>query len=110
MARLLAIDVKTIVKIRIVHKTIIALWKENKWDLNLLSNYILNEKSNSLNSFQDSHKEQENNESIINREMQEATTLQIQPILHIEEFLSIEIEMSVNEQTKEESNTNLEYQ
>src|SRR5438477_11868742 len=44
LATLLAIDVKTIVKVRIVYKVIITFWKKNNWDLNVLNNYIINEK------------------------------------------------------------------
>src|SRR5438552_8571364 len=39
---LLAIDVKTIVKVRMVHKVIITLCEENNWELNALNNYIMN--------------------------------------------------------------------
>src|SRR5438477_10712813 len=52
LATLFAIDAKTIVKVRMVHKVIITLWEENNWDLNALNNYIINEKSIPNNSIQ----------------------------------------------------------
>src|SRR4051812_44042508 len=45
LANLLAIDIKIIVKVRIVHKIINILWKENNWDIILLNSYILDDKS-----------------------------------------------------------------
>src|SRR5271168_580781 len=50
LARLLEIDIKTIVKVRIIQKIIIAMWEENKWDANILSKYILEEKSTLSNT------------------------------------------------------------
>src|SRR5438552_18412651 len=47
LATLLAIDIKTIVKVRMVHKVIITLWEENNWDLNVLNNYIRSEEHTS---------------------------------------------------------------
>lgn len=44
LATLLAIDIKTVVKIRMVHKIVITLWEENNWDLNELNKYMLDEK------------------------------------------------------------------
>ena len=44
LANMLAIDIKTIVKIRIIHKIITILWIENKWDPSSLNNYILENK------------------------------------------------------------------
>ena len=48
LASILAIDIKTIVKIRMVHKVIAILWEENKWDTNSLNKYILEEKPTPL--------------------------------------------------------------
>ena len=47
LANLLAVDIKVIVKIRIVYKIINTLWEENKWDSNLLNSYILKKSPNS---------------------------------------------------------------
>src|SRR5271170_117193 len=44
LATLLAIDIKTIVKIKMVQKVIITMWEENNWDINLLNKFILDEK------------------------------------------------------------------
>ena len=44
LSSILAIDIKTIVKIRMVHKVIITMWEENNGDMNWLSRYILDEK------------------------------------------------------------------
>ena len=44
LSTILAIDIKTIIKIRMVHKAILTTWEENNWDTNLLNSYILNEK------------------------------------------------------------------
>jgi hypothetical protein len=41
LVNLLAIDIRIIVKVRMVHKIINTLWKENKWDANLLNSYIV---------------------------------------------------------------------
>src|SRR5438477_9461595 len=44
LVNLLAIDIKIIVKVRMVHKIINTLWKENNWDIALLNSYILGDK------------------------------------------------------------------
>src|SRR5438876_12170805 len=44
LANLLAIDIKIIVKVRMVHKIINTLWEENNWDVALLNSYILGDK------------------------------------------------------------------
>src|SRR5438552_6668000 len=44
LVNLLTIDIRIIVKVRMVHKIINTLWEENKWDTNLLNSYILNNK------------------------------------------------------------------
>jgi len=44
LANLLAVDIKTIVKVRMLQKIINALWEENNWDMAILNKYILNEK------------------------------------------------------------------
>ena len=43
-ASILAIDIKTIVKVRMIQQTITTLWKENKWDSNILERYTMTEK------------------------------------------------------------------
>jgi len=86
LTNLLAIDIRTIVKIRMVHKTINVLWEENKWDMNLLNSYILNSKPipqegsyNNQETINTSHNTPINSEEY-------STT--------IEELPSIEIEMT----------------
>ena len=44
LANLLAVNIKTIVKIRLLYKIINTVWKENNWDVNLLNSYIFEEK------------------------------------------------------------------
>jgi hypothetical protein len=44
VASILAIDIKTIVKVRMIQQTITTLWKENKWDFNILERYTMTEK------------------------------------------------------------------
>src|SRR5271155_3466385 len=44
LATLLAIDIKTLVKIRMIQKVITTMWEENKWDMSILNKFILNEK------------------------------------------------------------------
>jgi hypothetical protein len=44
LATLLAVDIKTIVKVRMVSKIINTMWAENDWNINLLHSYILEEK------------------------------------------------------------------
>ena len=44
LATLLAIDIKTIVKIKMVQKVITTMWEENNWNMNLLNKFILNKK------------------------------------------------------------------
>ena len=48
ISTLLAINIKTVVKIRMVYKIINATWEENKWDINLLNNFILQDKPTTL--------------------------------------------------------------
>ena len=99
LATLLAIDVKTIVKVRMVHKVIITLWEENNWDLNALNNYIMNEKPipndiikpNSEGSLNNINYSAINNQPI---EMQ-----QNQIPIPLEEAPSKEVEMANNEQS-----------
>jgi len=50
LANLLFIDIKTIVKIRLVHRTISSLWKENRGDIRMLNNYILENKPTIINT------------------------------------------------------------
>lgn len=44
LAKILKIDIKTIVKLRMVQNMIVTLWKDSQWDLNELNRYTLNEK------------------------------------------------------------------
>src|SRR5438552_15394381 len=53
LANLLAIDIKIIVKVKIVHKIINILWEENNWDITLLNSYILGDKPIPQNISQD---------------------------------------------------------
>ena len=46
LARILATDIKTIVKVRMVQKVILTLWEENQWDLDNLNSYALESKPN----------------------------------------------------------------
>src|SRR5271168_1688596 len=50
LANMLTINIKTIVKIRMIHKIIITLWIENGWDSSSLNNYILKNKSTPLDN------------------------------------------------------------
>jgi hypothetical protein len=65
LATILAIDIKTIVKIRMVQKVIITMWDENKWDSNLLNNYIYEEKPVPLNNIQINNEIPNHNETYI---------------------------------------------
>src|SRR5438552_13376748 len=49
-ANLLSIDIKTIVKVRLVHRTISFLWEENGEDIRVLNNYILENKFTIINT------------------------------------------------------------
>ena len=44
LSTLLAIDIKTVVKIRMVHKVIVTAWEERGWNIDYLNSYVLNEK------------------------------------------------------------------
>src|SRR5438477_13202124 len=50
LANLLSIDIKTIVKVRLVHRTISSLWEENGEDIRVLNNYILENKPTIINT------------------------------------------------------------
>ena len=107
LAMLLAIDIKTIVKVRMVHKVISTLWEENKWDLNILNRYILQEKPTP--PIQDNSNNNEINISVAN----ENTILlqQNHPTVYLEEALSEEIEMLEKEQPiTEEQDIDMEVQ
>src|SRR5438876_9967140 len=47
LANLLTVDIKTIVKIRLLYKIINTVWKENNWNANFLNSYIFEEKPTS---------------------------------------------------------------
>jgi hypothetical protein len=49
LASILSVDIKTIVKVRLVHKIICTLWEENNWDTNTLTSYILENKPTVIN-------------------------------------------------------------
>ena len=87
LANLLAVDIKVIVKVRMVHKIINTLWEENKWDITLLNSYILGDKPEPQNISQN------NPEISIPAQDSKAN-----PIL-IEELPFQEIEMSENDST-----------
>ena len=44
LVNMLSINIRTIIKIRLVHKTICILWEENSENLKILNNYILKNK------------------------------------------------------------------
>ena len=45
LANLLIVDIKIIIKIKLLYKIINTVWEENNWDVNLLNSYIFQEKS-----------------------------------------------------------------
>ena len=97
LATLLAIDIKLIVKVRMVHKVITTMWEENKWDLGMLNRYILEEKP-MLQDRNQNNLENYNFDEISNRE-ETTTTIQYNlPAINLEETPSEEIEMSENNQ------------
>src|SRR5438552_18602543 len=57
LANMLSINIRTIVKIRLVHKTICTLWKENGENLEELNNYILENKPVLINTSSESAKD-----------------------------------------------------
>ena len=85
LVNLLAIDIKVIVKIRMIHKIINALWEENKWDYALLNSYILGDKLKSQNISQN------NSETITSAHDHKASPIPI------EELPSQEIKMAEND-------------
>ena len=54
LATILIIDIKIIVKTRMLHKVIYIMWEERKLDFNILDKYILKEKSNIVDNIQTS--------------------------------------------------------
>src|SRR5438876_3681236 len=62
LANMLSIDIRTIVKIRLVHKTICTLWEENGGNLEELNNYILENKSMLINTSSGSTEDMINNQ------------------------------------------------
>src|SRR5438552_5156057 len=99
LATLLAIDVKTIVKVRMVHKVIITLWEENNWDLNALNNYIMNEKPIPNNIIQSNSEESLNNINYLAINNQPIEMQQNQTPISLKEVSSKEVEMANNEQS-----------
>jgi hypothetical protein len=69
-----------------VHKIINTLWKENKWDANLLNSYILNNKPTIQENLQ-------NNQEIINTTNNTPTNIGKHPTT-IEELPSLEVKMT----------------
>src|SRR5438477_3633854 len=59
---MLSIDIRTIVKIRLVHKTICTLWEENGRNLEELNNYILENKPMLINTSSGSTEDMINNQ------------------------------------------------
>ena len=109
LASILAIDIKTIVKIRMVHKVIAILWEENKWDTNSLNKYILEEKPTPLRNSQDNLREHISNETPTNEAA--PTIQQNHPIEYLEEAPSEEVEMLENEYPiTSDQNENMETQ
>ena len=64
LANMLSIDIRTIVKIRLVHKTICTLWEENGGNLEELNNYILENKPMLINTSSGSTEDMINNQQI----------------------------------------------
>ena len=62
LANMLSIDIRTIVKIRLVHKTICTLWEENGGNLEELNNYILENKPMLINTSSGSTEDTINNQ------------------------------------------------
>ena len=86
LANLLAIDIKIIVKVRMIHKIINTLWEENKWDSNLLNNYILENKPELQENLQ-------NNQELINTAYNAPTNIKEHQII-MEELPILEIKMT----------------
>ena len=99
LVTLLAINVKTIVKVRMVHKVIITLWEENNWDLNALNNYIINEKSIPNDIIQPNSEESLNNINYSAINNQPIEMQQNQTPIPLEEAPSKKVEMVNNEQS-----------
>ena len=59
---MLSIDIRTIVKIRLVHKTICTLWEENGGNLEELNSYILENKPMLINTSSGSTEDTINNQ------------------------------------------------
>src|SRR5438477_2462601 len=89
LANLLAVDIKTIIKIRLLYKIINTVWEENNWDVNFLNSYIFEEKSTSRDT-QDISQENSEVLNISQNTGNNQTT--------IEELPSLEIEMINNEE------------
>jgi len=109
LATLLAIDVKTIVKVRMVHKVIITLWEENNWDLNALNNYIMNEKPIPNDIIQPNSEGSLNNINYSTINNQPIEMQQIQTSIFLKEVPFKEVEIANNEQLPlNDSNARLE--
>jgi hypothetical protein len=94
LASILSVDIKTIVKVRLVHKIICTLWEENNWDTNTLTSYILENKPTVINP-QPIPSDNNNNNNIITD--QPTSSITSNTIL-LEEAPSEEIEMTENDQ------------
>ena len=86
LTNLLAIDIKIIVKVRIIYKIINILWEENKWDSNLLNNYILENKPELQENLQ-------NNQELINTAYNTPINIEEHPII-MEELSIFEIKIT----------------
>ena len=93
IANLLAIDIKIIVKVRMMHKIINTLWEENNWDITLLNSYILDDKPILQN--------------ILLNNIEKTNTIPNNETIStpIEELPSQEIEMTENDCTSPQSTT-----
>ena len=119
LATLLAIDIKTVVKIRMVHKVITTLWGENRWTTDYLNAYILSEKPSLVNTILPNNYETDKdamNEiqeiASTSQNMQQQTlqyTQQLQIVQNIEENNIEEITMAESDE-KVYSIDNLEIQ
>ena len=99
LAILLAIDVKTIVNVRMVHIVIITLWEENNWDLIVLNNYIINEKPIPNDIIQPNPERNSNNINYLTINNQPIEMQQNQTPIPLEEAPSKEVKMANNEQS-----------
>jgi hypothetical protein len=99
LANMLSIDIKTIVKIRLVHKTICTLWKENGRNLEELNNYILENKLVLINTSPESAEDM-----ISNQQNSTTTSLEEAPSREVEMVEDNQINLIEMEITTENEN------